>query len=322
MTQTTNSHGKAPILPEGLSDFMRRRAVETAGLALLIVAIAFVLALLTYAPDDPNFNHATAKSPENILGLPGAYTAEFSLQTLGITAGLFAIVLVSWSWRLVSDRHISRFWLRLTLLPIALILGAIAIANVSPPEMWPLAVGLGGLIGNILGGQIAEFGQTYLPAIPPVLYSIALGLLGLLALLVSMALSLNEWNALTRSGGVLIIRGFRAINTLAHAGEWLDARKQARSEHSDPLNRQEPVLGVALKMMPMLWHKGVSQKRLIPLRKPPNRHAVSKSAWPSPNQANELTPNDSRHSILFRPMNTNSPRSRCSPRRPRANHPA
>ena len=242
MTQTTNSHGKAPILPEGLSDFMRRRAVETAGLALLIVAIAFVLALLTYAPDDPNFNHATAKSPENILGLPGAYTAEFSLQTLGITAGLFAIVLVSWSWRLVSDRHISRFWLRLTLLPIALILGAIAIANVSPPEMWPLAVGLGGLIGNILGGQIAEFGQTYLPAIPPVLYSIALGLLGLLALLVSMALSLNEWNALTRSGGVLIIRGFRAINTLAHAGEWLDARKQARSEHSDPLNRQEPVL--------------------------------------------------------------------------------
>ena len=242
MTQTTNSHGKAPILPEGLSDFMRRRAVETAGLALLIVAIAFVLALLTYAPDDPNFNHATAKSPENILGLPGAYTAEFSLQTLGITAGLFAIVLVSWSWRLVSDRHISRFWLRLTLLPNALILGAIAIANVSPPEMWPLAVGLGGLIGNILGGQIAEFGQTYLPAIPPVLYSIALGLLGLLALLVSMALSLNEWNALTRSGGVLIIRGFRAINTLAHAGEWLDARKQARSEHSDPLNRQEPVL--------------------------------------------------------------------------------
>ena len=242
MTQTTNSHGKAPILPEGLSDLMRRRAVETAGLALLIVAIAFVLALLTYAPDDPNFNHATAKSPENILGLPGAYTAEFSLQTLGITAGLFAIVLVSWSWRLVSDRHISRFWLRLTLLPIALILGAIAIANVSPPEMWPLAVGLGGLIGNILGGQIAEFGQTYLPAIPPGLYSIALGLLGLLALLVSMALSLNEWNALTRSGGVLIIRGFRAINTLAHAGEWLDARKQARSEHSDPLNRQEPVL--------------------------------------------------------------------------------
>ena len=243
MTQTTNTHGKAPILPEGLSDFMRRRAVETAGLALLIVAIAFVLALLTYAPDDPNFNHATAKSPENILGLPGAYTAEFSLQTLGMTAGLFAIVLVSWSWRLVSDRHISRFWLRLTLLPIALILGAIAIANVSPPEMWPLAVGLGGLIGNILGGQIAEFGQTYLPAIPPVLYSIALGLFGLLALLVSMALSLNEWNALTRSGGVLIIRGFRAINTLAHAGEWLDARKQARSEHSDPLNRQEPVLG-------------------------------------------------------------------------------
>ena len=242
MTQTTNTSGKAPILPEGLSDFMRRRAVETAGLALLIVAIIFVLSLLTYAPDDPNFNHATAKSPENLLGLPGAYVAEFSLQTLGIMAGLVAIVLVSWSWRLVSDRWISRFWLRLTLLPIALILGAVAIASVSPPEMWPLTVGLGGLIGNILGGEMVAVGQTYMPAIPPVLYSIVLGLFGLLALLISMALSVNEWNSMTRSGGDLVMRMLRAINTLAHAGEWLDTRKQSRIELSDPLTRQEPVL--------------------------------------------------------------------------------
>ena len=247
MTQTTNTHGKAPILPEGLSDFVRRRAVETAGLVLLLVAIAFVLSLLTYAPDDPNFNHATAKAPENLLGIPGAYVAEFSLQTLGTMAALFAIVLVSWSWRLVSDRRISRFWLRLTLLPVALILGAVAFASVPPPEIWPLSVGLGGLIGNILGGQMVEIGQTYLPAVPPILYSIALGAFGLIALLISMALSVDEWNAMTRSGGMLIMRMFRAINTLAHAGEWLDARKQSRKESSDSLNRQEPVFKRAAK---------------------------------------------------------------------------
>lgn len=286
MTQTTNTHGKAPILPEGLSDFMRRRAVETAGLVLLLVAIAFVLSLLTYAPDDPNFNHATAKAPENLLGVPGAYVAEFSLQTLGIVAGLFAIVLVSWSWRLVSDRRIPRFWLRLALLPVALILGAVAIASVLPPEIWPLTVGLGGLIGNILGDQMVEIGQTYLPAVPPILYSIALGVFGLLAFLISMALSVDEWNAMTRSGGVLIVRMFRTINTLAHAGEWLDTRKQSRTKLGDSLNRQEPVFKRAAKDdADALAHEDLTEEaKPVPQSAKSSRRVQKRLAKPKPSK--------------------------------------
>ncbi|MCE2491215.1 MAG: DNA translocase FtsK 4TM domain-containing protein [Alphaproteobacteria bacterium] len=83
MTQTSNAHGKAPILPRGLSDFVRRRAVETLGLGVLIVAIGFALSLLSYAPEDPNFNNATGRAHGNLLGLPGAYGAEYSLQTIG-----------------------------------------------------------------------------------------------------------------------------------------------------------------------------------------------------------------------------------------------
>ena len=131
MTQSSNTHGKTPILPVGVSDFVRRRAVQTCGLSLLVIAIGFVLSLLTYAPDDPSFNNATAKAVENFLGLPGAYVAEFSLQTLGTAAGLIVVVLLSWSWRLVADRHITRFWFRLTLLPIALILSAVAMAGLA-----------------------------------------------------------------------------------------------------------------------------------------------------------------------------------------------
>ena len=69
MTQTSNAHGKAPILPEGFGGFVRRRAVETAGLGVLITAILLGLALITYVPDDPNFNSATGKAAENLLGL-------------------------------------------------------------------------------------------------------------------------------------------------------------------------------------------------------------------------------------------------------------
>ena len=242
MTQTSNAHGKAPILPRGLSGFVRRRAVETLGLGVLIVAVGFALSLLSYAPEDPNFNHATGRAPGNLLGLPGAYVAEFSLQTFGAMAGLLTLVLLSWSWRLVSDRHIPRFLLRLTLLPIALVSAAIAAANVEPPGIWPLSTGLGGLVGDILGDRIAAVSHAHLPALPPVLYGIAFGLLALLSLAFTMALTVGEWGAMSRRGGLIAMSTLRAINTLAHAGEWLDARRRSREARNDPSNRREPVL--------------------------------------------------------------------------------
>ena len=242
MTQTSNAHGKTPILPEGFGGFVRRRAVETAGLGLLIIAILFGLALITYAPDDPNFNSATGKTAENLLGLSGAYVAEFFLQSLGMAAGLITAVLASWSWRLVSERVLPRFWLRLSLMFVSLILGAIAIESIPPPQSWPINTGFGGLIGDILGRQIVATGQAHLPAVPSIFYSIAIGSLGLASLLVSMALTMDEWSAISRRGSLIVVRTLRAVNTLAHFGEWLDLHWQARKSRNSQLNRREPVM--------------------------------------------------------------------------------
>ncbi len=242
MTQTSNAHGKAPLLPRGLSDFIRRRVVETAGLGLSIAAICFATALLTYAPEDPSFNNATGRAPENLLGLPGAYAAEFSLQTFGVMAGLLPLVLVSWSWRLVSDRRVPRFWLRLTLLPASLILSAIAGAHIAPPGFWPLSVGMGGLTGDILRDGIAAAGHAHLPSLPPVLYTAAFGLPALLSLFFAMALTVDEWRALSRRGARIAMGTLRAVDALAHAGERLDARRRSRKARTDPFNRREPLL--------------------------------------------------------------------------------
>ncbi|MCE2491216.1 MAG: cell division protein FtsK [Alphaproteobacteria bacterium] len=57
-----------------------------------------------------------------------------------------------------------------------------------------------------------------------------------------MALTIGEWGAMSRWGGLITMSMLRAINTLAHAGEWLDARRQSREARNDPFNRREPVL--------------------------------------------------------------------------------
>ena len=242
MTQTSNVHGKAPILPRGLADIVWRRIVEAAGLGLLIVAIGFALSLLSYTPEDPNFNHATARAPENLLGLPGAHVADFSLQTLGVMAGLTVLVLACWSWRLVSDRRVPRFWLRLTLLPVTLIFSAIAAASLEPPGVWPLSTGLGGVIGEEINGRIVEAGHAYLPVLPPGLHAIVFGVLALLSLVFVMALTADEWRAAWRRGGLVAMGALRAIGALGRVAEWLNLRRRSRGARNDPLDRNEPVL--------------------------------------------------------------------------------
>lgn len=242
MTQTSNVHGKAPILPRGLADIVWRRVVEAAGLGLLIVAIGFALSLLSYTPEDPNFNHATARAPENLLGLPGAHVADFSLQTLGVMAGLTVLVLACWSWRLVSDRRVPRFWLRLTLLPVTLIFSAIAAASLEPPGVWPLSTGLGGVIGEEINGRIVEAGHAYLPVLPPGLHAIVFGVLALLLLVFVMALTADEWRAAWRRGALVAMGALRAIGALGRVAEWLNLRRRSRGARNDPLDRNEPVL--------------------------------------------------------------------------------
>ena len=242
MTQTSNIHGKAPILPRGLADIVWRRVVEAAGLGLLIVAIGFALSLLSYTPEDPNFNHATARAPENLLGLPGAHVADFSLQTLGVMAGLTVLVLACWSWRLVSDRRVPRFWLRLTLLPVTLIFSAIAAASLEPPGVWPLSTGLGGVIGEEINGRIVEAGHAYLPVLPSGLHAIVFGVLALLSLVFVMALTADEWRAAWRRGGLVAMGALRAIGALGRVAEWLNLRRRSRGARNDPLDRNEPVL--------------------------------------------------------------------------------
>ena len=63
---------KTSILPEGGRDFLRRRMMEIVGVATAGFGLMLMMALFTYSPGDPSLNHATARAPNNLLGLPGA----------------------------------------------------------------------------------------------------------------------------------------------------------------------------------------------------------------------------------------------------------
>jgi len=123
--------------PEGFS--LRRLAMQTAGLALLVAAVLLALALATYSAADPSWNHAVDQPVTNALGYFGACLSDLLFQSIGLGAWLLPVVLLDWAVRLMLARGLRRLWLRLVVLPPMLVTGSLALA----------IFGLGGAFGGL-----------------------------------------------------------------------------------------------------------------------------------------------------------------------------
>ena len=198
MRGASESADKPTLLPRSVSDFFMRRLMEAAGFALVAVGGLLAAALVTFTPADPSFNTAADGPVHNFVGVGGAYAADLLLQSTGLAGGLLSLVLAVWGWRLVAHRELRSLWLRLTLLPVGLILATVAFAALSPPPAWPLNSGLGGVAGTLLLARLVALagraGLDFGAAIP----ALACAVLAGGALLLSLGLSWREWRAVLR----------------------------------------------------------------------------------------------------------------------------
>ena len=210
------SKKKRSFFPEGFDDFLRMRAREGGGILILGLGFLLALALASFDPADPNFNHATPKAPHNWLGLPGAYASDVLLQTLGLSAWLFVLLLASWGFRIVSHRGLPRWWLNVALVPLTLILFAAFAAALPVPAVWALRAGLGGVVGDfILYHQLVPLGVMIGLPISAVLPAVLCFGFAVLCFYFASGLSMSEW----RSMGAGL--GFGAAATAGLAAQGL-----------------------------------------------------------------------------------------------------
>lgn len=142
----------------------RRVARHAALLALGALGAAMTLALLSYAPTDPSLNVAAGGDVRNWLGAPGAALADLLLQLVGWAAAPIAVGLCALSASLMLKGPSPQGHLRLRLWAGGFgVLALAATAAALPmPERWPMATGLGGLVGDavlwLLRAPIAAVG--------------------------------------------------------------------------------------------------------------------------------------------------------------------
>ncbi len=103
-------------LPDQIREMLSRRLRELAGLGLVGLACVAALALATWSVQDPSLSHATSKPVRNMLGYPGAITADLLMQTFGLGAIMLLLPVAIWGWRLLTHRHFDREALRVAVL--------------------------------------------------------------------------------------------------------------------------------------------------------------------------------------------------------------
>ncbi len=182
------------LLPSGTAGLLSGGLVRLAGLALVGLAVALVLALATYDSGDPSWNRAARGATQNLLGTPGAIAADLLLQNLGMAATLAPLLLAGWGWRVLRDRSLLGWWWRALLLAPTLMLIGAALSILPKPGFWPVS----GTPGGALGELLFERSDAFLPfGTGP--RAVSLGLFGTILFLYVLSLTRDEWGATGRS---------------------------------------------------------------------------------------------------------------------------
>ncbi len=192
------SKKKEPMLsfvPESLQAFTARRFLDAFALSLLAGALFIIAALASYSPVDPSWNTASsevsAQDVANLGALPGAWTADVLLQTLGAGAFSLAIVLGFWAWRLLRRQTIRPLSLRLAATLVLSILASIALAQI-PSGHWIIHPYLGSSVGTLILNQFSAFSLSYGFGYGPGVFSLFCALLAVPVFIYAAAVSREE----------------------------------------------------------------------------------------------------------------------------------
>jgi DNA segregation ATPase FtsK/SpoIIIE, S-DNA-T family len=181
------------LLSDAALDFLRRRAFEAGGVVLFVLAALLAALLISYTPGDPSLNAVTDTKPGNLLGVPGAYTADFLLQTFGLAGVLPIMVLIAWGYKFCRKSSVSRPAYRIVSLLLSMIVLSFGLSALPQFSEWPLAVRLGGITGTMGLAQLTAWTQGLGSIVNEGSIGLLFGCVGIIFLAIASGLNRSEW---------------------------------------------------------------------------------------------------------------------------------
>jgi S-DNA-T family DNA segregation ATPase FtsK/SpoIIIE len=150
------TRGRDPLLDSKMTEAVEKRGKELLGLVLITLGFMACAMIASYTPDDPNWMVSTDAPTQNWMGPLGASIAAPLFMIVGWGAWGIGIVLIAWGVRFALHIGEDRAMGRLIFAPIAIALGSIYAATLSPDGNWleTHSFGLGGLFGDTVMGAL------------------------------------------------------------------------------------------------------------------------------------------------------------------------
>ena len=136
-------------------DFTSRRLAEIAGLLLLLLGLALLVALLTYSPEDPNFIFPDNTEIKNFFGFKGSFVSDLFFQSVGLIAYLISLTFIITGINLLRCKEFILIIENTFFTVLYCIFGSLFLTHFYSNAFTFYINGNGGFIGNFLN-------QTYL----------------------------------------------------------------------------------------------------------------------------------------------------------------
>ena len=157
---------KGGAMSDALSDarhamnrLVRMLALRGAGLVLILAALAGLMTLVSYSPDDASLNNANLRDVGNWLGPVGAVTADMLLQIFGFAALAFLAPIAVWGTRALRGKSLKYAMWRLVAWPLGTVTVAAGLGLLPRPASLP--AGAGGMIGIAASGLSNHAAQVW-----------------------------------------------------------------------------------------------------------------------------------------------------------------
>ncbi len=143
-----------------LTNFLKKRTFEFAGLLLILLGIALTISFATYSPSDPSLVFGESSSNiKNFFGIYGSKISDFLLQSFGLISFLILITLISWGFTLIFQKELKNIIFKLFFLTLYLVFGCTFLHITFNNSFWLLDNGNSGFVGQIIYNYINQYSQ-------------------------------------------------------------------------------------------------------------------------------------------------------------------
>ncbi len=134
-----------------LTNFLKKRTFEFAGLLLISLGIALTISFATYSPSDPSLIYGNSDSNiKNFFGIYGSKISDFLLQSFGLISFLILLTFISWGIKLIFDKELKNIILKMFFLTLYLIFGCTFLHITFNNSFWLLDNGNSGFVGELI----------------------------------------------------------------------------------------------------------------------------------------------------------------------------